>query len=125
MNDLLASAANVIGVGIDIIDVERIRNLGDERMARIFTSAESVYCRSFPDPWPHFAARFAAKEAVVKAATSRARLTVKSSEVVMDEIGRPAIRLVKSNAALADVNFLCSLSHTDSQAIAIVLMTMQ
>ncbi len=59
------------GVGTDIVSVERFRRAGarwgDRFFTRVFTDAELAYCRARKDPYPHLAARFAAKEAVIKA----------------------------------------------------------
>ena len=56
--------------GIDVVQVDRLRGVM-ERSPRfeeeVFTEGERAYCRKRPDPWPHFAARFAAKEATLKA----------------------------------------------------------
>jgi holo-[acyl-carrier protein] synthase len=56
--------------GIDVVQVDRLRGVM-ERSPRfeeeVFTAGERAYCRRLPDPWPHFAARFAAKEATLKA----------------------------------------------------------
>jgi holo-[acyl-carrier protein] synthase len=61
----------IVGVGIDIVDVERIASLlekyGDRFLRRIFTEREVDYCRSKRNPSPHLSARFAAKEAASKA----------------------------------------------------------
>ena len=63
--------SNVLGVGIDQIEVSRIRDSLDKHGAhfldKIFTSGEQAYCRDKADPVPHLAARFAAKEAASKA----------------------------------------------------------
>ncbi|MDJ0521575.1 MAG: 4'-phosphopantetheinyl transferase superfamily protein [Planctomycetota bacterium] len=56
--------------GIDLVHVPELRTLLRERTQfeeRVFTEAERDYCNGFPDPAPHFAARFAAKEAALKA----------------------------------------------------------
>lgn len=56
--------------GIDLVHVPRLREVMEGNPAfeaRVFTAGERAYCRARPDPWPHFAARFAAKEAVLKA----------------------------------------------------------
>ena len=56
--------------GIDLVDVPRLREVMTEhpRFAEeVFTAGERAYCMARPDPYPHFAARFAAKEAVLKA----------------------------------------------------------
>ncbi len=61
----------VRGIGVDVVQVERMKDAlarFRERMEkRLFTEGELAYCRSFSDPLPHLAARFAAKEAASKA----------------------------------------------------------
>jgi holo-[acyl-carrier protein] synthase len=61
----------ILGVGTDIVDVDRIASLcmkyGDRFLARIFTHGEIAYCGNKHNPSQHLAARFAAKEAAVKA----------------------------------------------------------
>ena len=67
----IPSGTNVLGVGIDQIEVDRIRDSldkhGEHFLNKIFSSAEQAYCREKANPAPHLAARFAAKEAVSKA----------------------------------------------------------
>ena len=59
------------GIGVDVVKVERIvealGRFGERMERRLFTEGELAYCRSFGDPLPHLAARFAAKEAASKA----------------------------------------------------------
>ena len=61
----------VRGLGVDVVKVERLaqalERFGERMERRLFTEAERTYCRSHKDPLPHFAARFAAKEAAFKA----------------------------------------------------------
>lgn len=61
----------VRGIGVDVVKVERIaealERFGDRMEQRLFTEGERTYCRTHKDPLPHFAARFAAKEAAFKA----------------------------------------------------------
>ncbi len=61
----------VFGIGVDVVEIDRIGSLleqYDQRFAeKVFTEAESTYCEAQRDPRPHYAARFAAKEAVAKA----------------------------------------------------------
>ena len=61
----------IFGIGIDVVEVERIASsmaeFGDRFASRVFTEAERVYCESQKRPAIHYAARFAAKEAVAKA----------------------------------------------------------
>ena len=56
--------------GVDLVHVPRLREVMESHPRfeeEVFTEGERTYCRARPDPWPHFAARFAAKEAVGKA----------------------------------------------------------
>ena len=61
----------ILGIGNDIIEVERIRKSMESHglrfLAKLFTTKEQDYCLKHKDPVPHFAGRFSAKEAVVKA----------------------------------------------------------
>jgi holo-[acyl-carrier protein] synthase len=91
---------NVIGVGVDLVDLERIARLlaskGEHAMQRFFTDDERAYLQTRPEPTGHAAARIAAKEAVYKALQSLpgARgVGWREIEVVRDADGRPAIRL--------------------------------
>jgi holo-[acyl-carrier protein] synthase len=62
---------SVRGIGVDVVKVERIaealERFGERMEQRLFTDGERTYCRTHKDPLPHFAARFAAKEAAFKA----------------------------------------------------------
>lgn len=107
------------GIGIDIAEVGRFRknSLTKERnfYNKIFTTGEMKYCLSKDDPYPHLAARFAAKEAVLKCLRSTI-YKVKDIEVVNDKAGIPGVK-VKSRKG----KFLISLSHTKDQAAAIAI----
>ncbi|HKB89008.1 MAG TPA: holo-ACP synthase, partial [Opitutaceae bacterium] len=71
MNIQLPPGGILIGLGCDIIEVERIRGVlerqGERFLKRVFTDEEKAYCLSLKHPHKHLAARFAAKEAVSKA----------------------------------------------------------
>jgi holo-[acyl-carrier protein] synthase len=62
---------NVRGIGVDLVGIPRMRDViarwDDKFLRRVFTDAEIAYCRARRDPVPHFAVRFAAKEAAMKA----------------------------------------------------------
>ena len=99
---------NVIGVGVDLVDLERIARLlaskGEQAMQRFFTDGERAYLGTRPEPTGHAAARIAAKEAVYKALQSLpgARgVGWREIEVVRDPDGRPAIQLHWLAAQLA------------------------
>jgi holo-[acyl-carrier protein] synthase len=76
---------SVRGIGIDLVPISRMREVigrWDERfLRRVFTDAEIAYCRARRDPVPHFAARFAAKEAALKALGTGLSLGVKWREL--------------------------------------------
>ena len=75
----------VCGIGVDLVRIPRMREViarWDERfLRRVFTEEEIAYCRARRDPVPHFAARFAAKEAGMKALGTGLRLGVKWREL--------------------------------------------
>jgi len=91
----------IYGVGIDLIRVERIRELfnksPEKAMKRLFTGRECDYCLKKRDPAPCFAMRFSAKEAFAKALGTGIGKDVgwKDVEVVPDNLGKPEIRLSK------------------------------
>ena len=72
---------NVRGIGVDLVRIPRMRAViarWDERfLRRVFTEGEIAYCRARRDPVPHFAARFAAKEAAMKALGTGLRMGVR------------------------------------------------
>ena len=118
----------VLGIGVDIVSVSRIRDLlerqGDRFVERVYTETEREYCTKFRDPAERFAARFAAKEAVAKAFSSGIgeQLNWKSVGIVSGERGQPEVHLdEKGKALLRQVggeNVAISLSHTEESAIA-------
>lgn len=114
-------------LGIDIVEIDRIRHALERwpRMAaRLFTDRERVYCDERGDPAPHYAARFAAKEATAKALGRWLRW--QDVEIARDASGRPHIVLHGEAAALARVSegnqLLVSLSHSRDYAVASVLL---
>ncbi len=122
----------VIGVGIDIIDVQRVKRLldmyGDRFATRIFTSEEIDYSNGMAYPAMHFAARFAAKEAFVKALGTGFSCGIKWRDigVVNDERGRPWLILRGRALGYADEMGVegvhLSISHTKNYASAVVVL---
>jgi holo-[acyl-carrier protein] synthase len=118
----------VRGIGIDLVPISRMRQIMDrwqERfVTRVFTAAEIAYCRSRKDPAPHFAARFAAKEAGLKALGTGLRLGVswRELEVRRDRGGPPVLVLRGRSRELARARgadrMLLALSHDGDYAIA-------
>lgn len=119
----------VRGVGIDAVDVGRLRRVLDRRprlAERVFTDAERAYASAASDPGPRLAARFAAKEAVAKAlGTGIGTVSWRQVEVVRDERGAPALQLSGAAADLAArrgvARWHLSLTHTDAVAVASVV----
>lgn len=119
----------VLGTGIDIVENERIREslerFGDRFRNRVFTPVEQAYCSAKPEPTLHYAARFAAKEAVSKAFGTGigAQLGWLDIEVYKEEgSGEPFVRLLGKGADLLQARggraVLVSLSHTKAYAAA-------
>ncbi len=122
----------VIGVGIDIIEIERIRvalDRGGQRLLdRLFTPEEAAYCRSRRSPERHFAARFAAKESVVKALRAPAGLGwLWRCIEVTGAGGPPSLRLSgrahERAERLGVTASHLSLSHSETHAVAVVVLT--
>ena len=124
---------NVIGVGVDLVDLERVARLlsskGEHALQKFFTDEERAYLGTRPDPTGHAGARIAAKEAVYKAlqALPGARgVGWREIEVTRDDHGRPAIRLHGLAARLAEENgglvVQVSLTHSATSAGAIAMV---
>jgi holo-[acyl-carrier protein] synthase len=117
--------------GVDLVAVERLERLVGryERAAEaLFTPGELEYCRARASSYDHLAARFAAKEAVLKAfGTGKSgRMRWTDVEVVTEpDGGRPAVRLSGAVASFAEQHGLreidVSLSHTGGLALAMVV----
>jgi holo-[acyl-carrier protein] synthase len=106
-----------LSLGLDIIEVARIESLAARSkkfLPRIFTEEEIAYCRLKKNPWPHFAVRFAAKEAVWKALGQKG-LTLKDISVARDKNGRPSVLL--RGKKVNDIEL--SLTHSRDYALAV------
>jgi holo-[acyl-carrier protein] synthase len=117
------------GIGVDIIEIERIRenieSLGDQFLEKIFTPLEIAYCSEKANRAQHFAARFAAKEAVSKALSTgwAGEFRWKDAELTNDSTGQPHITLYGSlRTALAGDSIFVSISHSHSHVVAMVVI---
>ncbi len=116
------------GIGIDLVRIPRMREViarWEERfLRRVFTDGEIAYCRARRDPVPHFAARFAAKEAGLKALGTGLRLGIAWRELeVRRERGQaPALvlsgRSREIGLARGGRRMLLSLTHDGDYAMA-------
>lgn len=106
-------------LGVDIVEIPRIKSLARRNkkfLPRVFSQAEIDYCLSKKDPWPHFAVRFAAKEAVYKA-LGRADVTFNAISVSRDKKGRPLVTIKGRPAKRLKL----SLSHGRDHAVAFAI----
>jgi holo-[acyl-carrier protein] synthase len=123
---------SVVGLGIDMIETERIERslerFGVKFMQRVFTQGEIAYCQSMKYPARHFAARFAAKEALSKAfGTGIGKATSwRDIDVRKKESGEPFVVLSGGAQLLAHERevraILISLSHTNHHAVAVIAL---
>lgn len=118
----------MIKVGVDCEKISRFRripfNKTEHFYKRVFTSGEIEYCISCREPYHRFAARFAAKEAVIKALNGILRPCYKDIEIRKGKNGEPNIRINKNKFKEAlFLNMFLSLSHSKSHAIAFVIVT--
>jgi holo-[acyl-carrier protein] synthase len=122
----------IVGLGIDIVEPARIEQaagrFGRRFLERLFTPAEIAYCDARRNRFQRYAARFAAKEAGMKALGTgwRRGVTWRDFEVVNLPSGRPTLRLSGAAAAMAAAlkvrSVVLSLSHTAGQSIAQVIL---
>ncbi|MFC0518689.1 holo-ACP synthase [Mucilaginibacter angelicae] len=121
----------VSGVGIDMIEVERIQSsIAKEQGFRelVFSAKEIAYCESKANKYQHYAARFAAKEAFFKAlGTGWLKDTAFNEiEVTNDESGKPVLEPIGESAVVINRNGLLkisvSLTHLKTMASAVVII---
>jgi holo-[acyl-carrier protein] synthase len=120
-----------VRLGVDLVDVAAFRARFDGRESLIvdtFSPAELAYCRTQRSPWPHLAARFAAREAALKALGSglAGAIAWRDVEVTLDPAGAPGLVFRGAfGEALGRAGLkrsTVSLSHTDTYAIAVVAL---
>lgn len=122
----------ILGVGSDLADVERIRRsisrYGDRFLNRIYTAAERAYAARKANGVESLAARFAAKEAGMKAIGTGWRRGVRwqDFEVANDPSGKPTLRLTGQARSIAESlgvkRIALTLTHTAQLALAVVIL---
>jgi holo-[acyl-carrier protein] synthase len=121
----------IFGIGTDMIRVERMEKLiaeGKPYLETIFTEKEMDYCETRARKSEHYAARYAAKEALLKALGSgwRDGIAYSDIEIVNDELGKPQVLLHGEVRTRFDSHQIkqtsISLSHIDEIAIAVVIL---
>ena len=122
----------IFGTGVDIVEVFRMRDSidkwGDGFLKKIFTDREIGYSNSKRFSCQHFAARFAAKEAVVKAFGEPKKFPIKWTEIEIlnDDEGKPMIKFHEDALKLKNKknvdSVILSMSHSKNYAIASVIL---
>ena len=119
----------IVGIGNDIIEIERIKGAIERHkerfLARTFTAREQEYCFRHKEAHRHFAGRFAAKEAVVKAMGTGFRDGIEflDVEILNDPLGKPYVRLSPMlQERIGHVSIHLSISHCNEYAAAVAIM---
>ena len=120
----------IVGLGLDVVPISRIASMlaryGARLEEKLFSTDERAYCTSRGSPAQHFAARFAAKEATLKALGAPPGLRWQEIEVVTGSGGAPVLRLSGAAARAADARGAVvrhvSLTHAGDVAAAVVVM---
>ena len=126
------TGATLLHVGVDVIEVERVQKVyerqKDRFLKRVFTQEEQDYCFSKSNPYPHLAARFAAKEAVSKTfSTGIGKLfSWTSCSIYHGPRMQPLVRLDEQGdallKALGATGVRITLSHTKTTAVAVAVL---
>lgn len=120
----------IIGIGIDIIEIDRIKNsvdkFGDSFLNKIYTQNELDYCLAKHNKYQHLAARFAAKEAIYKALASgwEKEASWKSMEITNEPNGLPVVTFFgKLKKYLSDdKDIKISLSHSENYVTGVAII---
>lgn len=120
----------IYGIGIDLVKIDRLREAaerwGKRFLERVYTEGELSYCYERKNPYLSLAVRFAAKEALIKAAGSGAPVSMRDIEVVNYGTGKPSIRVSGrlreffSEKGILDAHV--SLSHEREFGVACVVL---
>lgn len=121
----------IVGLGLDIEEIERVEQVltrrGDAMLRRLYTAREVAYCESHKKKFERYAARFAAKEAAMKALGTGWRRGVRwrDIEVVNAPSGKPTLRLEGVARQIADSlrvrNISLTITHSGNLAVAEVI----
>jgi holo-[acyl-carrier protein] synthase len=120
----------IYGIGIDIVRVQRIQDAvekwGEKFLLRVYTNDEIAYCYKRKNPYPSLAARFAAKEAFIKAISSGIPLSFSDIEISNSDTGQPLLKLKRTLDDFIKTKLIkkisLSLSHEQEYAVACVVL---
>tara|TARA_Y100001936_G_scaffold198335_1_gene199408 strand:+ start:2002 stop:2361 length:360 start_codon:yes stop_codon:yes gene_type:complete len=107
------------GIGIDLVQIQRFKQLSFSNnqsfYKKNFSEAEINYCMKFNEPYKHFAAKFALKEALIKSIDKNIHL----SQIETSHLNsKPIVRIVKNEESY---RFFASVTHENEFAIAVVI----
>ncbi len=107
------------GIGIDLVEIKRFKQLpfleNQSFYNKNFSEGEINYCMKFNEPYKHFAAKFALKEALIKSIDKKIHL----SQIETSHLdSKPIVKIVKNDETY---RFLASVSHENEFAIAVVI----
>lgn len=121
----------IAGIGVDLVEIERVKKAISRYprfLPRLFTADEQCYCLSKARPYLHFAVRFAAKEAVLKAMGTGFRgVKWTDLEVKRDSLGKPYLslsgeaQLLAKEIGISEILISLSFSHENAIATAIAV----
>lgn len=110
------------GIGVDIVSIDRIKKVyekfGKKFLQKVFTEREINYSFSHSNPFPYLAARFAGKEAVIKALKKPTGLNFKDIEIINNSDGSPEVNISK----IHNKKVLLSISHEKNHTVALALV---
>jgi holo-[acyl-carrier protein] synthase len=120
----------IYGIGIDIVRVQRIQDAvekwGEKFLLRIYTNDEIAYCYKRKNPYRSLSARFAAKEAFIKAISSGIPLSFSDIEISNNDTGQPLLKLKGTLDDFVKTKLIkkiyLSLSHEHEYAVACVVL---
>jgi holo-[acyl-carrier protein] synthase len=120
----------VVGLGIDIIEIDRVKKsideYGSQFLDKVYTEAEIYYCNNKFNKYQHFAARFAAKEAVYKAMASgwKEGLRWKDIEIENESTGMPKVKPSGRLRSFLSANkeLKISISHSDNYVTCVAII---
>jgi holo-[acyl-carrier protein] synthase len=122
---MMKNNKHILGLGTDIIEIDRMRQSierhGVHFLNRLFSQKEQDYCYKYKDPVPHFAGRFAAKEAIAKALGTGfgAQIAWHDIEILNNDAGQPIVLIAEALRIRFDSpRLLVSISHCISHATA-------
>lgn len=112
----------IVGIGVDCVEIGRFEDMSEHFLEKVFTRSEIEYCMSKKKQSQHFAGRFAAKEAIIKAMHGVGkRIEMNSIEILSSASGAPDARILIDG--LSGYDILLSITHSRSIATAFTIVT--